>query len=327
MNESQNGQAANYTIAEEKSVGDRPGTLVAPPGSPPPVIVAYQYDADHFEEAALVDIRDLEALRQPGRNLWLDVNGLGEPEVIAAIGETFGFHRLSLEDVVHLQQRPKVEEYDAYLFAVAQCPLPDGPEPFEQISLFIGTDYLVSFQAFESNRLRAVLDRLKNRSTRVRSSGPDYLAYAVLDLIVDSYFPVLDSYDQRLERIEQAIKHDPIRAGVDEIFEIKRSLSQVRRHMWGTRDAMTFLSRDEHPVIRPEHQVYFRDVQDHAVRIIEFSEVSRETCTGLTDYHLAEQGQRMNEIMKVLTIIATLFIPLTFIAGIYGMNFDPDASR
>ena len=326
MSKPENGHAADYTIAETKGAGARPGTLVAPANSPPPRMVAYLYDAEHFEEIAVPAIGALKELRKPGRNLWLDVNGLGDPDVVAAVGDAFGFHRLSLEDVVHLHQRPKVEEYDEYLFAVAQCPLAEGPEPFEQICLFIGIDYVVTFQAYETPRLVAVLHRVKNKVTRVRNSGPDYLAYAVLDLIIDSYFPVLDTYDQRLEEIELAIKLDPVRANIDELFDIKRSLSRVRRHMWGTRDAVTFLSREEHPVIRPEHQVYFRDVQDHAVRIIEFSEVSRETCTALTDYHLAQQGQRMNEIMKVLTIIATIFIPLTFIAGIYGMNFDPGAS-
>ena len=318
--------AGLYTIAEDKGIGARPGTLVAPPGSPPPRVAAYLYDADSFEEIAVEDMAQLTALRETGRNLWLDVNGLGDPEFVAAIGDAFGFHRLSLEDTLSLHQRPKVEEYDGYLFAVAQCPLTDGPQSFEQISVFIGPDYVVTFQAYEANRLVAVLNRVKNPATRVRNASSDYLAYAILDLIVDSYFPILADYDQRLEQIEADIRRDPARTDVDVLFEIKRALAQVRRHMWGTRDALTFLVREHHPVLRSDHDVYFRDIQDHAVRIIEFSEMTRETCNALTDYHLAQQGQRMNEVMKVLTIIATIFIPLTFIAGIYGMNFDPGAS-
>ena len=326
MNETHNDHAGDYTIAEAREVGSLPGTLVAPEGSPPPSIVAYLYDADHFEAISVDRVEVLPGLRQTGRNLWLDVNGLGDPEVIAGIGTCFDIHRLSLEDAVHLNQRPKVDDYDGYLFAVAQYPLQGESAPFEQISLVIGPDFLVTFQAYETNRLDKILQRLRNKTTRVRRAGSDYLAYAILDLIVDAYFPLLEVYDQRLEEIEAGIKEDPSNAEVEELFAIKRSLARVRRHMWGTRDAMTFLTHEEHPVIQADHQFYFRDVQDHAVRIIEFSDTSRDTCIALTDFHLAQQGQRMNEVMKVLTIIATLFIPLTFIAGIYGMNFDPEAS-
>ncbi len=311
----------------QRHVGTPPGTDLLPPSnSPPPRIEAILFDETNCEHKEIREPEELDALRSEEKILWVDVNGLGNAETIARVGKVFGFHRLSMEDVLHIDQRPKLEEFPDYLFVVVQHPLLEQGHPFEQISLFLGRGFVVTFQAFETNRLAAVQQRLLEGKGRVRRAREDYLAYALLDLVVDAYFPFMEQFDLRLEGLEAEIIGNGSPGAVHGVFDLKRKILQLRRTLWAMRDCLAQMARQPGQIIRAETAPYFRDVQDHVLRILEVAELQRELCTSLLELHHAQLNQRMNEIMKVLTMTATIFIPLSFIAGIYGMNFDPDAS-
>ena len=310
-----------------RRVGTPPGADLLPPhDSPLPRIEALLFDETSCERKEIRQPEDLAALRSDEKILWVDVNGLGDAETIARIGKVFGFHRLSMEDVLHIDQRPKLEEFSDHLFIVVQHPLLEADHAFEQISLFLGRGFVVTFQAYETNRLATVQQRLLDGKGRVRQGREDYLAYALLDLVVDAYFPFMEQFDLRLEALETSILGNGSSGSVQGVFDQKRKILQLRRTLWAMRDSMAQMARQPGGMIRTETTPYFRDVQDHVLRILEVAELQRELCTSLLELHHSQLNQRMNEIMKVLTMAATIFIPLSFIAGIYGMNFDPDAS-
>jgi magnesium transporter len=310
-----------------RRAGTPPGAdLLPPPNSPQPRIEALLFDETVCERKEVRQPEDLAALRGGEKVLWVDVNGLGDAETIARVGKVFGFHRLSMEDVLHIDQRPKLEEFADHLFIVVQHPLLEQDQSFEQIALFLGRGFVVTFQAFETNRLEAVRQRLMEGRGRVRGGREDYLAYALLDLVVDAYFPFMEQFDLRLENLETSILGHGSPGAVQGVFDQKRKILQLRRTLWAMRDCLAQMARQPGGMIRAETTPYFRDVQDHVLRILEVAELQRELCTSLLELHHSQLNQRMNEIMKVLTMTATIFIPLSFIAGIYGMNFDPEAS-
>jgi magnesium transporter len=254
--------------------------------------------------------------------VWLNVDGLGDAEAIRKFGEIFGIHPLALEDVINVHQRPKVEPYEKYLFIVMQMLLAGQKLDTEQLSIFLGADFVVTFQEQPGGDcFAAVRDRIRKDHGRMRAAGPDYLAYSLLDAVVDNYFPALERYGERLETVEQEVVTQPRSETLARIHDIKRDLLTLRRAVWPMREALTSLLRDDTPFIAGETRTYLRDCYDHSVRIIDILETDRETSFGLLEAYLSSVSNRMNEIMKVLTIIATLFIPLTFIVGIYGMNF------
>ena len=310
----------------DPQVGAPPGQLVIPPGSPPPRIDVTTYDEQDYQRVKEDSIGDLSHwFQQPGV-VWMDVNGLGDSDIIVAIGNAFHLHKLTLEDILHLTQRPKIEEYGDHLYVVVQFPVFDGEQDFEQISIILRDRSVLSVQSTSTNRFEAIVQRLETSKGRIRVSGADYLCYALLDLTVDAYFPVLEEREMFLGRKEEEIFRGGAGVDVRDIYETRRTLMALRRNLWGIREALNTLLRDGHHQMQADTLVYLRDTYDHVVRALELSETQRETCSSLVDLHQTMLGQRMNEIMKVLTIIATIFIPLTFIAGIYGMNFDPEAS-
>ncbi len=306
--------------------GEPPGTIIIDPESKPPRIDVYGIgDGEVHEENDCAPERIAE-LRAEFRHLWISVDGLGDAGVLTDLRDRLGMHRLALEDVVNTGQRPKVEEYDNQLFIVTRTP-DDAGGPSRQLSLFLGPDFLATFQDGPQPCLAHVLRRLREGRPKLRNAGPDYLCYAILDAAVDSYFPVLDAYGDRLEELEDAVTDSSDAEVIARLHAIGHELASIRRALRAIREMLTALLRLDLDLIRPETAPYLRDCQDHATLLLELADSYRDHCSSLVDLHLSLAGHRMNEVMKVLTIIATIFIPLSFVAGLYGMNFDTSASR
>jgi magnesium transporter len=258
---------------------------------------------------------------------WINVDGLGDVDLISRLAEMLGLHRLAIEDAVNTQQRAKVEQYRNHLFLVAHMASANQTLETEQLSLFLGSNFVVTFQqGLPGDPFGPVRDRIVKEAGHIRGTGPDYLAYALLDAVIDGYFPLLEAIGERLESLEDEILLRPGVQTTSIIHQTKRDLMTLRRAMWPLREAVNTLVRDANPLISPETRVYLRDCYDHTVRIIDFVETYRELGSDLMDLYLSSINQRMTEVMKVLTIIATIFIPLTFISSIYGMNFQTDKS-
>jgi len=259
--------------------------------------------------------------------VWVNVDGLGDVDTIRQIGEIFSLHGLALEDVVNVHQRPKVEAYEKYLFVVLHMLLAGERLATEQLSLFLGSNFVLTFQERPGgDSFALVRDRVRKNQGRIRTAGSDYLAYALLDAVVDSYFPALEQYGERLDAIEQEVITRPDRDTASNINRIKRDLLVLRRALWPLREIINSLLREGTALLAEETRTHLRDCYDHAVQIIDLLETDRETAFGLLDFYLLSISNRTNEIMKLLTIIATIFIPLSFIASVYGMNFRPEAS-
>lgn len=304
--------------------GSPPGTLLADTTLPPPTIRVMSFSPTELEESAITDVASIRQLIESHSVTWIDVDGLGDARAITALGELIGLHKLSLEDVVHLHQRPKVEDFGDYLFMVCRMPHNHDCLDTEQVSLCLGRKFVVTFQ--ERNRpgdvFEGVRQRVRQRDSRIRTFGADYLAYALLDSVIDSYFPILERYGEMLDRIEDRAMDRPRPETVQRIHQIKRELIAARRSVWPMREMLGSALRDPNPLIGSETRVYLRDCYDHIVQIIDLVETYRDLASGLMELYLSVVSNRLNEIMKVLTIISTIFIPLTFIAGLYGMNFD-----
>ena len=308
------------------SPGTAPGTLSGDPDALPPEVRVIAYSPHDIIEFVCDDLDTLQAVRGQWPVLWINVDGVRHAETIRRLGELFGLHRLALEDVVNVPQRAKTEEYGEHLFVVVRMAMLHPRPDTEQISLFLGSDFVLTFQERSGDPLDPVRERIRSSHGRIRGRGPDYLAYAVLDAIVDHYFPVLEEYGDQLDALEDEILSEPGRATMNRLHAVKRELMNLRRAIWPARDAMNMLVRDPNPLVTDDTRVFLRDVYDHVIQVMDLTETYRDLSASLTDLYLSSVSNRMNEIMKVLTIFAAIFIPLTFIAGIYGMNFDPGES-
>jgi magnesium transporter len=306
--------------------GLAPGTIEVDPQAPKPKLRVIAYGPEGVEEAELAGVDEVSAYQERHRVMWLNVDGLGDADVIQAIGRHFDLHPLALEDVVSTHQRAKVDDYDDRLYIVARMLTSLGSAETEQLSLFLGDGFVVSFQERVGDCFEPVRERIRRGRTRIRTSGSDYLAYALVDAVVDAYFPVLEGFGDRLEALEDEVLSHPITNTLAKIHAEKRRLQGLRRAVWPLRDALSVLLRDTGALISEETLVFLRDCYDHVVRSVDLVETYRELASGLTDLYLSSVSNRMNEVMKVLTVVATIFIPLTFVAGIYGMNFDPEVS-
>lgn len=307
--------------------GTPPGSLNIDPQAPQPQIQLLAYSADKFIERNIADAEEIRQYLGKWHVCWVNVDGLGDARTLETLAAIFQLHPLAMEDVVNLHQRAKVDRFGDRTFMVSHMiRLTDHLES-EQVSIFLGPDFLVTFQESPGwDCLEPVRERIRKAVTRVREAGAGYLAYAILDAIIDHYFPLLEACGERLEDIEDRIIAQPTRSVVADLHEMKRELLFVRRAIWPQREALNTLVRDEIPHINAETRLYLRDCYDHCVRLIDLVETYREVSSDLMDLYLSSISNRMNEIMKVLTIISTLFIPLTFIVGIYGMNFDNSIS-
>ena len=305
-------------------VGARPGTLMIPPNAAPPRINVMRYDADGFEEKQIARVEELAPyLKKPGV-AWIDVQGIGDESVLRALAEMFSMHRLVLEDIVNVPQRPKVENYEQQLFIIARMIHVISPTNFdtEQLSLFVSSNFVVTFQEFPGDDFEPVRRRIRDGKGVIRKHGTDYLAYALLDMVIDAYYPVLEQVGDYLELLEDEVIQNPKQSSLKRIYQVKRELLTLRRSIWPHREAVNALTRDDNELLGETVRLYFRDTYDHCVQLIDGTETYRELVAGLMDVYLSSVANQQNEVMKVLTIMATIFIPLTFLAGLYGMNFE-----
>jgi magnesium transporter len=306
--------------------GSEPGTLIIEPDAKPSRIILIDYDEDNAVRK--VDITPNACAPYIGTNTvsWMDIQGLGSETVLKQVGEIFNLHPLLLEDVVNVPQRPKLEDYNNQLLVISQMVrLKEDESGFdtEQVSFVLGKRYLLSFQEEElQDCFEIVRDRIRTSQGRVRKSGADYLTYLLLDTIIDGYFPVVEHYEDRIEALEDAIISNPDRETMQEIYDVRRELLALRRLIWPMRNVLHLLMRDHHGIVSDEVQIYFRDSYDHVIQILEIIEAYRELAASLMDVYMSTMGNKLNEIMKFLTVISTIFIPLTFIVGVYGMNFE-----
>lgn len=305
--------------------GAMPGTIRTDPEAPHPVVRIMAWSQEDMVEDIFTDFSQLEGFVEKWPMAWVNVDGLGDAETLKKIAAAFNIHKLALEDVVNVHQRAKVEDYDNHLFIVTRMiNIVEDRLETEQISLFLGEAFLVTFQERAGDCLDPVRERIRKKSGQIRAAGSDYLAYAILDAVVDAWFPVLEEYGEVLENLEHVIAVKPDSQTVSRIHRVKRDLLVVRRTVWPMRETVNSLFRED--IIAPETHIYLRDCYDHVIQVLDIVESYRDMASGLMEFYLSTVSNRMNEIMKVLTIIATIFIPLTFIAGIYGMNFNPDMS-
>lgn len=315
------------TIARRRTpAGAAPGTLIPDRHAVSPQVSVMAYSRDNFHAAPVEDVDSLRDLVGNYAVIWIDVQGLRDVTVIEQLGEIFELHDLALEDVVNVHQRPKVEPFDDHLFIVSRMPLTATGVQTEQLALFLGRNFVLTFQERPGDQFGPVRERIRRSSSRIREAGADYLAYALLDAIIDAYFPVLEEYGEKVEALESDVIDQPGSTDIGRIHEVKRDLLSLRRTLWPLRETANALVRDDTPFVMDRTRTYLRDSYDHTVQLMDALETYREVASGLIDVHLSMLSTRMNEIMKLLTVIATIFIPLGFVASLYGMNFDASRS-
>lgn len=309
----------------------RPGTAPAtlnplPSAAGTPILRFTEYGPDHISESVIRSVSDIPTEVKDGHVLWIELNGLGDVNLLKALGDRFNLHPLALEDVLNVGQRPKFETYESHLFIIAQMIYNEGEETLcgEQVSIFVGENVLISIQEDnETDVFDPVRQRIRVGGGYVRKMGPDYLAYALLDAIVDHCFPVLETIGEALEEMENEVLNKPNPRTVGTVHNFKRTLMQLRRFVWPERDVVSAMLHSDSQLIRKETRIFLRDLYDHTVQIMDLIEAYREVTTGLFEMYLSSVSLRTNEIMRVLTVISAIFIPLTFIVGLYGMNFQP----
>jgi magnesium transporter len=318
-----------HLIAREPSPGAPPGTLVVAHGERPHIRIM-DYSATQLVEHDVISPDEIITYLTDDlpSTTWIDVRGIGDAAIFERLGAILGLHPLALEDVVNAPQRPKTDVYAKQQIVIARMVRLDegGSVCTEQLGMIFGDRFVLTVQeSDDADVLDVVRARLRGGKGRIRIGGSDYLAYALLDAVIDGFYPVLDALGERLEDLE--LEATDVRRPMSRpIHAIKRELLTARRAIWPQRDMLSSLLRDESPHISHETRVYLRDTYDHAVQVMDMVETFREIASGLMDLYLSSVSNRMNEIMKVLTILSTIFLPMTFIAGVYGMNFDTSVS-
>jgi magnesium transporter len=284
-----------------------------------------RYDKDSIEEHVVSSVSEIPPPTPTGTVLWVELDGISDLSLLNGLGEKFSLHPLALEDVLNLGQRPKVEPYDNHLFIVAQMlsAEDDGSVSREQISMFLGPGFLFTIEEDpDTDTFRPVHERLRTARGMIRKMGPDYLAYALMDAIVDHKFPLLEELGEALDEMDNKVVEKPSIEQVHELHQAKRLLTHLRRYVWPEREVISSLLHDESGLVKRETKVYLRDCYDHTVQVMDLIESYRDAATANMDMYLSSVGMRTNEIMRVLTVISSIFIPLTFLAGIWGMNFS-----
>ncbi|MBE0617575.1 MAG: magnesium/cobalt transporter CorA [Proteobacteria bacterium] len=317
------------SAARERSAktGLPPGTLVhiGEAGAHPATIDLIDYDAARTEERRLASADDIPRYLDTQTVSWVDVTGVHDVDLVGRVGAILGIHPLVLEDIVNTHQRPKAEVYEGHLFVVLKMIRYDAETSrvdAEQVSLILGPHYVVTFQERPGDVFEPIRERIRAGKGRIRKQGPDYLAYALMDVVVDHYFLTLEALEDQLEDLEEALLDHPGPELLQSIHDLKRVMVTLRKGVWPLRELALSLERSESELIAPTTRPYLRDVYDHSIQVIDTVESFRDVLSGYLDIYLTSVSNLMNEIMKVLTIMATIFIPLTFIAGVYGMNFE-----
>jgi magnesium transporter len=289
-------------------------------------ITVLDYDETQLEEKEVRIIEECFPFKDKPSTTWINIEGLHEIDIIEKIGNHFNLHPLLLEDIANTEQRPKMEDYGEYVFVVLKMLSADEKADeitSEQVSLVLGSNYVISFQeGIEGDVFETVRERIRSGKGRIRKMGADYLAYSLVDAIVDHYFVILEKLGEKIEEIEEVVVANPTPDTLKTIHHLKREMIFLRKSIWPLRELLSCLERGESSLVQASTRIYLRDVYDHTIQIIDNIETYRDTLSGILDIYLSSISNRMNEIMKVLTIIATIFIPLTFIVGIYGMNFE-----
>ncbi|TRO45591.1 magnesium/cobalt transporter CorA, partial [Candidatus Bathyarchaeota archaeon] len=307
-----------------KKRGLPPGTIVhvGEQRHEPVKLTVIKYDSADFQEKTVTDVKEACSFRNKSSVMWLNIDGVHQPEIIEQVGQSFGLHPLVAEDIASTGQRPKMEDFDDYIFIVLRMLRFDSAEDetkTEQMSIILGRDFVISFQEREGDVFDNIRERLKSNKGRIRKLGTDYLAYSLIDSIVDNYFAVLEKLGETIEDIEDRLVTSPTSETLKTIHDLKREIIFLRKSVWPLREVINRLERSESPLINKSTFVYLRDVYDHTIQIMDAVETFRDMLSGMLDIYLSSVSNRMNEVMKVLTVIATIFIPLTFVAGIYGM--------
>ena len=314
-------------MKKKHKIGASPGSVVytGDKKTDPVRVKRIVYSKDSLQKKTFSEVGEWLDVVEENKVIWLHVEGLHGEDLVKKIGNRFGLHPLVMEDIVNVHQRPKVEEFPEYIFfSLKNFHFDPDQETLEeeQFSILYGNGFVLTFQENRGTLLSGIEKRLQDPAGRLRQRKADYLAYAILDILVDHYFQVLGDLDQLDEEMEETLMSGPGTDTVQRLHDQKRRLISLRRNVWPLRDALARLERSEQGLMEAQNRVYFRDVHDHLIQILDMVETRRELNSGFLDIYLSSLSNRMNEIMKVLTLIATIFIPLTFIAGIYGMNFE-----
>lgn len=287
-------------------------------------LTVVEYTPDTYREEELTSLEVCPVLGDEGTVTWLDINGLHHLQNLQKLGECFALHPLVLEDILNTNQRPKIEDYGDYLYLVLKTLTyheEQGEVHSDQVSLILGRNFVLSLHENDEAIFSNIRERLKAKG-RIRRTGADYLAYSLMDLVVDHYYVILEQLGETIEDLEEELISRPRSQTLHQIHRLKRTMITLRRSVWPLREVLSQLERRESPLIQEGTALYLKDVYDHAIQVIDTVETFRDMLSGMLDVYLSSISNRLNEIMKVLTIIATIFIPLTFIAGVYGMNFE-----
>ncbi|MDH4210045.1 MAG: magnesium/cobalt transporter CorA [candidate division WOR-3 bacterium] len=316
-----------YGSRKARKAGLPPGTLVhvGDKQTEKVKITIIDYDESAIESKEIAKVEECFPFKDKPTVTWINVDGIHDVDIIEKIGNNYGLHPLLLEDIMHAEQRPKIEDFENYLFLVLKMLSFDEKEHvirIEQVSLVLGPSYVISFQEREGDVFDPVRERIRNAKGRIRKMGADYLAYALLDSIVDSYFLILEKIGDKIEGLEEDLIANPDAKTLQTIHYLKREMIFLRRSVWPLREVISGMSRKESSLIKESTEIFLRDVYDHTIQVIDTIENYRDMVSGMLDIYLSSISNRMNEVMKVLTIFAAIFIPLTFVAGIYGMNFS-----
>jgi len=287
-------------------------------------ITLIDYDETHLEEKEIETVEECFSFKDKPTVTWINIDGLHQVDIIEKIGTHFDLHPLTMEDIVHTGQRPKIDDFEHFIFIVFNMLQYDeniNEVKAEQVSLIVGSNFVISFQEKEGDIFNLVRERIRNGKGRIRKSGSDYLAYAMIDVVVDHYFIILEKIGEDIESLEEELLTNPTPDTLQTIHNLKREMIFLRKSIWPLRDVVSTLERGDSNLISETTIIYLRDVYDHTIQVMDTIETFRDMISGMLDIYLSSVSNKMNEVMKVLTIIATIFIPLTFIAGIYGMNF------
>lgn len=306
--------------------GATPGSLTVDPNAPRSTVRVIAYGPDQVTEQTIDKPEQLCGLVGRAPVTWVYVEGLGDAAMLSGIARVFDLHPLAMEDVVNTHQRAKVDDYGKYLFLVVRMVGLGERLETEQLAMFLGSNFVVSFEERPpSDCLEPLRERIRRNQGRMRQAGADYLVYSMLDAVIDAYFPVLEEYAERLETLDEQIGNGNGRESIAQIHDMRRDLLLLRRAIWPHREAVNELIRDPYPQVSNETRLYLRDCLDHIVAIVDLTETYREMGSDLREYSLSTVSMRLNEIMKVLTVIATTFMPLSFLASLYGMNFNTES--
>jgi len=315
------------TKSRSKKAGLLPGTLVhiGDKLSDATKITLLDYEGDHYQEKNIDHIDELRAFKDRQAVSWVHIEGIHDTRILEQLGDVFGLHPLILEDILNTDQRPKMQDMGDYMFIVLKrfCNTCDEHNDIsaEQISVVLGPNYVISLQERSDALLDPIREHIKTSKGRIRKAGADYLAYSIIDMVLDSYFGILETLGDKIEIEEEALVNNPTPSTLRVIQHLKRDMIFLRKSIWPLRETISALERSESPLIQDTTGIYLKDIYDHAIQVIDTVETYREMLSGMIDIYLSSLSNRMNQVMKVLTIIATIFMPMTFLAGVYGMNF------